>query len=140
MFEKLGQTRGWYTTSHPITAVVRTLCGGTFDTGLLSYCAVNQKRKPCGSYMVKIDRLNSLPVMCLPCSSPRLPNTRVAILYGSQTGNAQSIAEGVHEGCKGKGLESILLACDGWKKVQCSRWACMQAIQGTWQTKNDTFK
>lgn len=38
-------------------------------------------------------------------------------MYGSQTGNAQSIAEGVHQGCKERGLTSTLLACDGWKKV-----------------------
>ena len=39
-------------------------------------------------------------------------------MYGSQTGNAQSIAEGVHRGCKERGLDSTLLACDGWKKVR----------------------
>lgn len=38
-------------------------------------------------------------------------------MYGSQTGNAQSIAEGVHEGCQSRGLESTLLKCDAWKKV-----------------------
>lgn len=42
---------------------------------------------------------------------------RVAVMYGSQTGNAQSIAERVHESCKGRGLKSTLLICDGWKKV-----------------------
>ncbi len=41
-------------------------------------------------------------------------------MYGSQTGNAQSIAEGIHDRCKEKGLVSTLLACDGWKKArQC---------------------
>lgn len=39
------------------------------------------------------------------------------MLYGSQTGNAQSIAEGVHDGCKERAIESTLLTCDGWKKV-----------------------
>lgn len=38
-------------------------------------------------------------------------------MYGSQTGNAQSIAEGVHQGCSQRGFDSTLLACDGWKKV-----------------------
>lgn len=42
---------------------------------------------------------------------------RIAVMYGSQTGNAQSIAEGIHDGCKKRGLVSTLLACDGWKKV-----------------------
>ncbi|CAN0340655.1 unnamed protein product [Ectocarpus sp. 6 AP-2014] len=37
-------------------------------------------------------------------------------MYGSQTGNAQSIAEGVHDGCQKRGLESTLLKCDAWKK------------------------
>ena len=39
-------------------------------------------------------------------------------MYGSQTGNAQSIAEGLHEGCKGRGLDSSLLKCDAWKKAR----------------------
>lgn len=38
-------------------------------------------------------------------------------MYGSQTGNAQSIAEGFHKSCKEKGFTSTLFACDGWKKV-----------------------
>ena len=47
-------------------------------------------------------------------------------MYGSQTGNAQSIAEGVHQGCKERGLTSTLLACDGWKKVRAKKrlWRC----------------
>lgn len=44
---------------------------------------------------------------------------RIAVMYGSQTGNAQSIAEGIHDGCKERGLVSTLLACDGWKKASC---------------------
>lgn len=39
-------------------------------------------------------------------------------MYGSQTGNAQSIAKGLHEGCKGKDIESSLLKCDDWKKAR----------------------
>ena len=38
-------------------------------------------------------------------------------MYGSQTGNAQSIAEGIHETCEKRGVESSLLKCDAWKKV-----------------------
>lgn len=52
-------------------------------------------------------------------------------MYGSQTGNAQSIAEGLHEGCKGKGIESSLLKCDAWKKARnrcigCCSFGCFQ--------------
>ncbi len=62
-----------------------------------------------------------------PCRSPQrfltlsppppLFSTRIAVMYGSQTGNAQSIAEGVHEGLEKRGVESALLKCDAWKKV-----------------------
>lgn len=45
-------------------------------------------------------------------------------MYGSQTGNAQSIAEGVHDGCQKRGLESTLLKCDAWKKVT-NRSVCL---------------
>lgn len=47
-------------------------------------------------------------------------------MYGSQTGNAQSIAEGIHDGCKERSLVSTLLACDGWKKASflCSMYVC----------------
>lgn len=49
---------------------------------------------------------------------PNLLVCRIALMYGSQTGNAQSIAEGIHDGCKERGLISTLLACDGWKKAR----------------------
>lgn len=42
---------------------------------------------------------------------------RIAVMYGSQTGNAHSIAERVYEECKRRGFNVTLLACDGWKKV-----------------------
>jgi len=48
---------------------------------------------------------------------PSLFACRIAVMYGSQTGNAQSIAEGLHEGLEKRGVESTLLKCDGWKKV-----------------------
>lgn len=56
---------------------------------------------------------NGLPTPCPPPAAPE----RVAVMYGSQTGNAQSIAEGIHDGCEKKGIESTLLKCDAWKKV-----------------------
>lgn len=45
-------------------------------------------------------------------------------MYGSQTGNAQSIAKSLHEGCKGRGIESSLLKCDAWKKARNQSVGC----------------
>ncbi|CAN0205013.1 unnamed protein product, partial [Hapterophycus canaliculatus] len=70
----------------------------------------------------------------VPASVTRSPPLcrlgRIAVMYGSQTGNAQSIAEGIHDGCKKRGLVSTLLACDGWKKVgrSAEAWAVWPAL------------
>ncbi|CAM9734341.1 unnamed protein product, partial [Phaeothamnion confervicola] len=45
-------------------------------------------------------------------------SSRLTILYGSQTGNAQSIAEGVHSECASRGIESVLLPLNEWKKLK----------------------
>ncbi|CAM9143289.1 unnamed protein product [Choristocarpus tenellus] len=54
-------------------------------------------------------------------------------MYGSQTGNAQSIAEGIHEGCKNRALDSTLLTCNGWKKMtpELKEWGAVVFVVST---------
>eukprot|EP00752_Nemacystus_decipiens_P018761 g16821.t1 len=68
-----------------------------------------------------------------PGTGEDLPSHRVAVMYGSQTGNAQSIAEGIHDGCKERGLVSTLLACDGWKKMkpELKEWSALLLVVST---------